>query len=208
MRLARDGTIYGKFVTKDNDDKIYPNTLQEIRFFIFAPFVWATDSTDAPYYALALTVAAAMFCFFASKTWTNNIVMAFFMPFIVILGYTYFSFSADYWEYILSPSKLWTYVQSNTMKMEGELNFLQGSYDGGSYWLFLLFFYQFYILIDKQALSKTGAVGLALTTALMFYTYVFYSIVAGFLLLIAFINFYVGSFFRVQIERTCWLDCF
>ena len=41
------------------------------------------------------------------------------------------------------------------------------------YWLFLIFFYQFYILIDKQVLSKNGVVGLALTTALMFYTYVF-----------------------------------
>ena len=198
MRLARDGTIYGKFVTKDNDDKIYPNTLQEISVaLIFAPVVWATDSTDAPYYALALTVAATyvlLFCL--SKTWTNNIVMAFFMPFIVILGYTYFSFSADYWEYIVSPLKLWTYVQSNTMRMEGELNsFYRVHTMGGSYWLFLIFFYQFYILIDKQVLSKNGAVGLALTTALMFYTYIFYSIVAGFLLLIAFINFYVGSFF-------------
>ena len=82
MRLARDGTIYGKFVTKDNDDKIYPNTLQEISLaFLFAPFVWASDSTDAPYYALALTVAATyvlLFCL--SKTWTNNVVWLFLCP--------------------------------------------------------------------------------------------------------------------------------
>ena len=198
MRLARDGTIYGKFVTKDHDDKIYPNTLQEISVaFLFAPFVWAADTTDAPYYALALTVAATYILLFClTKIWTNNIVMAFFMPFIVILGYTYFSFSADYWGYVLSPFRLWTYVQSNTTQMEGELNsFYRVHTMGGSYWLFLIFFYQVYILIDKQELTKHGAVWLALTTALMFYTYTFYSIVAGFLLLITFIHFSFENFF-------------
>ena len=104
-QLARNGTIYGKLVTKDNRDKIFPNTLQEISVaFLFAPFVWATNSSDAPYYLLAITVAAAYaLMFWLSNTWTNNLIMAFFVPFIIILGYPYFSFGADYWAYILSP---------------------------------------------------------------------------------------------------------
>ena len=210
-QLARNGTIYGKLVTKDNRDKIFPNTLQEISVaFLFAPFVWATNSSDAPYYLLAITVAAVYaLMFWLSNTWTNNLIMAFFVPFIIILGYPYFSFGADYWAYILSPVELWDYVQSNTQQMEGELNsFYRVHTMGGSYWLFLLFFYQIYMVIDNQTMSKNQAVWLALTTALMFYTYIFYSIVSGLLLFITFAYYFIEGFYTGDYRQDLLLKLF
>jgi hypothetical protein len=182
FQLAKEHQVTGKFVSAEHDDRIYPNTLQEISVaFLYMP-VASLFGVDSPYYFLALLVLASyILLYLIAQNLTQSTAFGIGMSLVVIFGY-----DTIMWKLV----PLWDLPGIHNA-LELEIASAQYEYNsffrvhtlGGSYFILLAFlaFAYFYANQTDQGskVPRWAPLLVVALLALQFYTYLFYSLIAA-----------------------------
>lgn len=187
--LALNGSITGKIGISSSTSEIFPNVLQEfLPTLLLAIPIWLSQNIDAGFFIAPLytALAAVLIAVWANKELGHRPLSSYAAICIAIISVTaYHFFRLELYPLInYSLDQHLAYVDRLSMNTPFARNsFYRPHTLGASYFIFCALFLWLYSFIQKREHSPRFLILGCLLISAQFYSYIFFSITAGFMVL-------------------------